>query len=208
MNLRSPANDRRSCISIVTRFKLFLVLPRFNSPPFFFFFFFYQLVSRTQCTLISLVFRNNLGIFHCPNHHRQIFYSFNYTFIFTSSLSFSNYATVYIYFYHRHPSSIKKFFFFFFYFFYQLVSYPIYTYFPIFRNNLGIFHCPNHHRQNFILSITHLFSPLSSFLSFSNYVTVYIYFYRRHLSSIKKFFFFFFFFYQLVSTYIYFPRIP
>ena len=160
MNLRSPANDRRSCISIVTRFKLFLVLPRFNSPPFFFFFFFYQLVSRTQCTLISLVFRNNLGIFHCPNHHRQIFYSFNYTFIFTSSLSFSNYATVYIYFYHRHPSSIKKFFFFFFfYFFYQLVS----------CNNLGIFHCPNHHRQNFILSI------LSIIIYFHLYPRLYLF---------------------------------
>ena len=55
------------------------------------------------------------------------------------------------------------------------------------RNNLGIFHCPNHDRQNFILSITHLFSPrLYLFPIMRLYIFIFIT--SWHPSSIKKFF--------------------
>lgn len=116
VNLRSPANDRRSCISIVTRFKLFLVLPRlFNSPlllpppP-----------TRFVPTYFSpIIFVEKYSIVNLSiiSTHRQNFTapSFNHTL--SSSLSFSNYGHrvkkreryVYIYFHRRHRDAVDPF---------------------------------------------------------------------------------------------------
>lgn len=115
VNLRSPANDRRSCISIVTRFKLFLVLPRlFNSPllpppP-----------TRFVPTYFSpIIFVEEYSIVNLSiiSTHRQNFTapSFNHTL--SSSLSFFNYGHrvkkreryVYIYFHRRHRDAVDPF---------------------------------------------------------------------------------------------------
>lgn len=118
VNLRSPANDRRSCISIVTRFKLFLVLPRlFNSPlllpppP-----------TRFVPTYFSpIIFVEEYSIVNLSiiSIHRQNFTapSFNHTL--SSSLSFSNYGHrvkkreryvyIYIYFHRRHRDAVDPF---------------------------------------------------------------------------------------------------
>lgn len=121
VNLRSPANDRRSCISIVTRFKLFLVLPRlFNSPlllpppP-----------TRFVPTYFSpIIFVEEYSIVNLSiiSIHRQNFTASSFNHTLSSSLSLSNYGQVasrekereiriyiYIFFHRRHRDAVDPF---------------------------------------------------------------------------------------------------